>query len=998
MVIGEIAFGVASSLVWEAIRKPYNLLSAELKRKERVNRALTDTTVTAGSHSQRSTEAMADLSRIIANSHGALNDDVSTFIRELRRTAIPEAIANSVLCGASPQALLPSFTQFFSKFEGMPFSSLQFFNSLVVACEERINNVNDRPLLEIIRAQHSQLVSQVDQIARSLAQQNAAGSITLEELQDCRLKLSKAIEAANRYTAVETLQGTKRVKLKSLAIPSRLTPLSDGEIAAAKISTDEDALAYLTFRRMFERAVILGDPGGGKSTLTQMLCNDLSTLINLEASNPGRKDFDASDLKLPLRIILRSFEAKNTHDPAYNFLDYLVDEATLPLDNDAGLARKVLQHVLSTGEAILIFDGLDEVLELGKRRQIVSLIEQFCEIYAACSVLVTSRLVGYRDAPLTEDFAPYGLARFSSDEIQKYAAKSIRAVSLSQKREADIKAAEFLRQTARVGGDLRQNPLMLGLMVQIFVYRGDVPSNRPEVYKECATLMFEKWDGRRDIVVQNVPKDDMELLDVFGYVAHRTFGDASNEEGVTRDWLTKELRKHFEGWYIDKASANRSAKSLVDFLTGRAWVMSEVGSGVFKFTHRTFLEYFFARHLISKSEGVTDLLKVELLPHILKNEWVVISHLALHMAIFRDGGKARQAAEVIRSLLVDEQVFPAPQELALLEFIASTLEYLIIPEGLYLDIVTRLFKRAVYLGSHEELAALSVIWSAFSTAAHRTHLAVRAINEVFTHHLEGRLTAEMLFCIYVLGSKQRDSFVESPIPHRLRRHRRHGVLWSSLESIRMKHKAAIFERAHSNLPVAKAYIFAFGDMRAELYAVHGPQLLEPSLSALVPIGVDQLFSGALEIASHNLVSGSQINLEEAADCQNLIKAVSESFMRGEVTGIAIPAGASQRANAIESDIENTVAQLWQTSMRRVSSAKSRQSMAEILLGVSLVIDGFAEDIKSRVVNAKSRKNYFFAPRHVFDRLIERTGETALEQPLKRWLSETPAIRKVDGDR
>ncbi|MGO4841691.1 hypothetical protein AB4144_56460, partial [Rhizobiaceae sp. 2RAB30] len=97
--------------------------------------------------------------------------------------------------------------------------------------------------------------------------------------------------------------------------------------------------------------------------------------------------------------------------------------------------------------------------------------------------------MGYRDAPLSEDFDVFGLSRFNNEEISKYCEKSIKAVSGEDTKSAADKARDFLRQTARIGSDLRENPLMLGLMVQIFVYRGDVPSNRPEVYKECATLM-----------------------------------------------------------------------------------------------------------------------------------------------------------------------------------------------------------------------------------------------------------------------------------------------------------------------------------------------------------------------------------------------------------------------------------------------------------------------------------------------------------------------------
>lgn len=226
-------------------------------------------------------------------------------------------------------------------------------------------------------------------------------------LKEARVKVAKAIEAANRYTNVETLQGTKKFRLKSLAIPGRLSRLSTAEIASAKMAANGPSTNYLGFRRQFDRAIILGDPGGGKSTLTQLVCFDLARIVALEDGNPGRTDYDVRDLKIPLRIVLRSFEAKQEADPSYTLFDYLRDDLKIALDSDDSITASFLQNVLSTGEAVIIFDGLDEVLELGARRNIVGYIEQFSEIYAACPVLVTSRLVGYRDAPLSDDFEPY---------------------------------------------------------------------------------------------------------------------------------------------------------------------------------------------------------------------------------------------------------------------------------------------------------------------------------------------------------------------------------------------------------------------------------------------------------------------------------------------------------------------------------------------------------------------------------------------------------------
>jgi predicted NACHT family NTPase len=502
------------------------------------------------------------------------------------------------------------------------------------------------------------------------------------------------------------MRGTKKYSLKTLAISGRLGRLKEDELISARYSDGRPTKSYLNFRRQLNRGIILGDPGGGKSTLTQLLCFDLARTILLEDKNPDRPEYESRDLKLPLKVVLRSFEAKQKVRPSYNFLTYLCDDLKLALDNDYDLTMSVLQSVMSTGGAFLIFDGLDEVLDVGARRDVVNQVEQFATLYAACPILITSRLVGYRDAPISEDFEPYGLARFNVEEVRSYATKSILTILNCLAAEAELKADDFVRQTDKIGGDLRKNPLMLGLMIHIFVNNGEVPSNRPEIYKECASLMFEKWDGRRDIVVRDVPRTDIELLDVFGYVASRVFGDASREEGVPKAWLTAELRKHFEGWYIDRASANRASSSLVEFLIGRAWVMSEVGSGIFKFTHRTFLEYFFARNLISESRTMEDLIEGRLLSHMVKNEWGVISYLALHMAVFRDGGKSKQAADVLIRLIEVDRT--PDEELAFLEFTAGSFDYLTIAEGMYVHMVTLMLHRTIALGSREYSNAPSV--------------------------------------------------------------------------------------------------------------------------------------------------------------------------------------------------------------------------------------------------------------------------------------------------
>ena len=301
-----------------------------------------------------------------------------------------------------------------------------------------------------------------------------------------------------------------------------------------------------------------------------------------------------------------------------------------------------------------------------------SAIERFSVLYASCPVLVTSRIVGYEDAPLSDDFETFQLARFDRQEVSKFAEKLIKVIARKTKDEGAKQAKEFVKQTEHVASDLRENPLMLGLMVYLFVNRGEVPAYRPEIYKECALLMFEKWDQNRNIIFDR-PRD-FDLLDLFSFLAREIFGNSERENGVILDWLRQKTRLFFQEYYVERPRAVQTAAALVDFVTGRAWVMCDVGPKIYKFTHRTFLEFFVARELISQSVGVPDLIKDRLLSHVKRSEWEVMSHLALHMAVYRDGGKMRQAADTLFHIVTNAEVQDEEQAV-LCNFTACALEY-----------------------------------------------------------------------------------------------------------------------------------------------------------------------------------------------------------------------------------------------------------------------------------------------------------------------------------
>ncbi|HEX8199649.1 MAG TPA: NACHT domain-containing protein, partial [Isosphaeraceae bacterium] len=170
---------------------------------------------------------------------------------------------------------------------------------------------------------------------------------------------------------------------------------------------------YRRFVAGWGRAVLLGQPGGGKSTLTLKLAYDLATRP-VERLLAGRR-------VTPVLVILREYGAERK-ERKLSLLEFIEQSTntTYQIKPPAGS----FEYLLHAGHLAVIFDGLDELLDTGYRQQIGDDIELFCAQYPAVPVLVTSREVGYDQAPLSrEKFDHYRLAPFDDERVQEYVAK-----------------------------------------------------------------------------------------------------------------------------------------------------------------------------------------------------------------------------------------------------------------------------------------------------------------------------------------------------------------------------------------------------------------------------------------------------------------------------------------------------------------------------------------------------------------------------------------------
>lgn len=153
--------------------------------------------------------------------------------------------------------------------------------------------------------------------------------------------------------------------------------------------------------------VLLGDRGGGKSTLSKKLC--------LESCNR----FIRGQSRLPIYIQLRTYIAKAADDERLSLKQYIFDSvSSASVETDSrDISPSVLYH-LRIGAAFFVADGLDEVLTTANRARVVREITLFRKEFPLCQVLVTSRYVGYETQPL-EGFTHIGVDFLNDSAIEQ---------------------------------------------------------------------------------------------------------------------------------------------------------------------------------------------------------------------------------------------------------------------------------------------------------------------------------------------------------------------------------------------------------------------------------------------------------------------------------------------------------------------------------------------------------------------------------------------------
>jgi hypothetical protein len=442
----------------------------------------------------------------------------------------------------------------------------------------------------------------------------------------------------------------RRVPIADIYVPTMIYEENHSERERLALDAEPRPLTVWELAGRLDRSVLLGDPGSGKTTASSVLMQHFAA---------------ASSRRVPFLVTLRNFARDDP--PARSVVGHI--EHVLETLHQCPAPPGLVDLLLLSGRAVVIFDGLDELLDTSRRADVATRVEQFCIEYPLSPVLVTSRVVGYDQARLdVHHFRSYRLGGLRDEDVAEYARKWFALEDAARPDDADA----FLAESESIR-DLRAAPLLLSLMCILYRGEGSLPRNRAEVYEQCANLLFRRWDARRRIHQELLAGHLVEPA--LRHLAWWLFTRDDSQTAVTERELVTATTEFLHGRGFESLDIARdAAREFVEFCRGRMWVFSDTGStaigeSLYTFTHRTFLEYFAAAWLAYDSD-TPERLAQTLAPHVAGGEWEIVGELAIQVkdSTSRDGAK-----RIYEDLLNERQFYSPQSRSGLLQFLARSL-------------------------------------------------------------------------------------------------------------------------------------------------------------------------------------------------------------------------------------------------------------------------------------------------------------------------------------
>lgn len=405
-----------------------------------------------------------------------------------------------------------------------------------------------------------------------------------------------------------------------------------GVDATLPIGQDErvSMVRHLVSSSASDRAVIVGGPGEGKSTIGQYLAQiHRATLLGKAEQIALTSDYIPDTPRLPFRVVLKNFAqwmADNTGDAEGGGLDSYLSEQVTRL-SARQFAEPDLHEVIKANPTLLVLDGLDEVTDGTVRKRLVGRLAEFIDrcqsgLHGDLQVIATTRPTNYSDQFDPKAFIHFTLHKLQPQHVRSYADKWTIARNLDEDK------AWRLRDTIRACLDdaqvkfLMTTPLQVTILILIINSGGTPPRQREALFNEYLEVIYKREKGKGLGIIKTEKELLIGLHRFIGYLLHEEVTSPKNSSA-------RFVRRIYQKLVVDFLRANdpfsrpekiRQELQAITVDAGeRLVLLVESPADMFGFELRSIQEFFAACYL-SDTAGDTAqrylrLAQIVYLPH-----------------------------------------------------------------------------------------------------------------------------------------------------------------------------------------------------------------------------------------------------------------------------------------------------------------------------------------------------------------------------------------------